>query len=242
MHQHDGLVDGFRLHWLECGSGPPVALVHGIGVSGRYFVPLARRLAATHRVLVPDLPGFGHSPAPPRRLRIGGYADLLAAWLETIAIASVPLVANSFGCQLVTELAVRRPERASSLVLIGPTIDRHARSFGRQLWRLALDIPREPPSLWPLIARDYAVFMAKGGLPLIGEMLRDRVEERLPDVRVPALVLRGSRDPIVTQLWAEEVASRLPLGELRVVEGFAHDVHYASPGDVADIVLDFLAR
>lgn len=240
MYEHDGIVDGLRLHWRECGEGPPVALVHGIGVSGRYLLPTARGLAPTHRALVPDLPGFGRSPRPPRRLGIGGLADVLDRWLEHVEVGRCPLLANSFGCQVLVELAVRRPERVSALVLVGPTIDAAARSFPRQLGRLLADCAIEPPRLLPIVALDYSIFMAKGGLPLILEMLRDPVEERLPSVQAPALVVRGGRDRIVPQRWTEQVAETLPRGELLVIESAPHAVNYAAPEALAEAVRPFL--
>jgi 2-hydroxy-6-oxonona-2,4-dienedioate hydrolase len=238
-------VDGLRIHARVFAGRPGVetiVLVHGIGVSSRYLVPTAKRLAPDFEALAPDLPGFGRSPAPPRRVGLGGLADVLARWLERLHLASSVVLANSFGCQVVTELAVRRPEQVSALVLVGPTIDRQARTFSRQLGRLARDTFREPISLWPLIAYDYALFAARGGMPLVGEMLADRLEDRLPHVAQPALVVRGSHDAIVPQGWAEEVAALLPRGRLHVVDGAPHAVNYADPDALAALVRAFLAE
>src|SRR5215217_647908 len=61
---------GCRVHARTWAGSPgeqraPVVLVHGLGLSSRYLAPLGRRLAALgHRVLAPDLPGFGRSPKP----------------------------------------------------------------------------------------------------------------------------------------------------------------------------------
>jgi pimeloyl-ACP methyl ester carboxylesterase len=69
--------------------------------------------------------------------------------------------------------------------------------------------------------------------------LRDRMEEKLPQVQAPALVIRGEHDPIVPQRWAEEVAALLPHGRLAVVRGAAHVVNYSRPDEVARLVTQF---
>jgi pimeloyl-ACP methyl ester carboxylesterase len=242
VKENDSFVGGTRLHWRECGSGDPIVLVHGFGVAGRYLLPTARRLAETHHALVPDLPGFGRSAKPPRRLGIRGLTDALAAWLDGLELRRVPLVANSFGCQLVVELALRRPDLVGQLVLIGPTIDRGGRSFARQLARLVADTALEPPPLWPIIAVDYAVFIARGGLRLIPEMLDDRLEEKLPHVDADTIVVRGARDVIVSLRWAEDVAAALPHAALAVIPHSSHAANYSAPDEVADLVRRFLAR
>ena len=65
-------VLGLRMHVREAGAGEPVLLLHGLGVSGRYFMPLACVLAARRHVIVPDLPGWGK--ARDRRGRWGSAA------------------------------------------------------------------------------------------------------------------------------------------------------------------------
>ena len=77
--QWDLVAEGFRSDWTDVGAvrmharvstrrlppdAPRIVLVHGIGVSGRYLMPTATRLAQIFRVYVPDLPGFGLSTKP----------------------------------------------------------------------------------------------------------------------------------------------------------------------------------
>src|SRR5580765_4182394 len=104
-------VDGLRVHVATAGAGEPIVLVHGFGVSGTYMLPLARALAGRFSVFVPDLPGYGRSERPRVPLGIGGLADALAGCLDELGLERPALVANSLGCQVVTELAVGRPDR-----------------------------------------------------------------------------------------------------------------------------------
>src|SRR5262245_3904860 len=149
-------VGGLGVHTWVAGHGEPVVLVHGFGVSGRYMLPLAEELAPRFAVLTPELPGFGRSERPRAPLGIGGLADALGGCLDALELERPALVANSLGCQIVTELAVRRPDRVGPLMLIGPTIDPEQRLARRQLLRGLSETAREPLSLVALTARDGA--------------------------------------------------------------------------------------
>lgn len=196
-------VRGLRLHALE-SVGPvppgraPVVLVHGLGVSSRYMVPIARHLGADLRVLAPDLPGFGRSDKPHHVLTIRELADALAAWMHAAGLTRAALVGNSLGCEILVELALRRPGRAERLVLQGPTPEPTARTAARQIWRYALTGRHERSPLGWVSVSDYALCGPRRLARTMRYMLEDRIEAKLPLVRVPTLVVRGSRDRIVS--------------------------------------------
>lgn len=220
----------------------PVVLVHGLGVSNRYLLPTAERLAPYHPTYVPDLPGFGESERPRRPLGVAGLAEALVGWLDAQGLPRVVLLANSLGCQVVVELAVRHPGRVSRLVLVGPTGDPAARSLVRYAWRLGLDVPREPIRL---VLTEILDYVRAGPRLLLGtarSMVRDPFAAKLPLVRRPTLVIRGEHDPIAPQRWAEWVARALPDGRLVVVTGAAHAVNYGAPSALVAATRDFLAE
>jgi 2-hydroxy-6-oxonona-2,4-dienedioate hydrolase len=217
------------------GEGPPIVLVHGLAVSSLYFVKLGRRLRARHRVVAPDLPGYGKSPTPPQPLDVPRLADALTDWLDLLEIERAQFVGNSLGCQVAVDLAVRRPERVERLVLVGPTMDPAAPTIPAQAWRLARDVVRESPLLNLAQSRDYLRMGPRRIVSTARFALADRIEEKLPRVAAPALVIRGSRDAIVPQEWAERVAALLPRGRLVVVPA-AHAAHWGAAHAVARLV------
>lgn len=190
-------------------------------------------------MLVPDLPGWGRSPRPPRALDVDELADALAQVLDAEDVRRTPVVANSFGCQVALALAAREPERVSALVLVGPTVDRTLRSVRQQVPRFLLTGLGEPPPLVALVVRDYLWMGPRRFLATAAHALHDRPEERTARVTAPSLVVRGSGDRFVSQRWCEELATSLPRGRVAVVRG-AHAVHYSSPGRVASLVLRLL--
>ena len=222
--------------------GPiPVVLLHGLGVSGRYMLPTAERLAMHYKVFVPGLPGFGRSDKPPHALSVEALADLLSAWLEATGIDQTVFLGNSLGCQVIVDLAVRYPRQVHSAILVAPTVDRVGHTFMRQLWRAFRDLLREPWSLWPILALDYWATGTKRLFETCRVALSDPVQKKFSQMHVPTLVVRGSRDPIVPQRWVEEIVTLLPRGELVVIQNGTHATNYSAPDELARITSAFIA-
>lgn len=221
------------------GEGRPIVLVHGLAVSSRYFVPLARRLALRQRAVAPDLPGYGRSATPIRALDIPRLASALLEWMDVERIAIATVVGNSVGCQVAVELAAESPHRVERLVLIGPTMDPAAPTMRAQLMRLMRDVVREPIGLNLAELRDYVRMGPRRILATARYALDDPFASKLSRVAQPALVVRGERDAIVSQAWAAEVAARLPSGRLAVVTGAPHAAHWAAADSVALLIEEF---
>jgi pimeloyl-ACP methyl ester carboxylesterase len=221
-------------------AAPTVVLVHGLGVSSRYMIPTAERLADIARVYALDLPGFGKSGRTPQALAVPELADYLNVWMEAIGIERAMLVGNSFGAQIIVDLAARYPARVQSAALIAPTIDQNARGFFRQLGRLLLDAPREPLSLLPIVMGDYFTAGLSRTARTLLHALADPIEAKLPHIKTPTLVIRGERDPIVSQQWAEEVARLLPSARMEIIPRVAHAVNYSSPDELRRLLLPLL--
>jgi len=114
-------VDGVRLHYLEEGSGPPVVLLHGNGAMAEDFVisGVFGRLAAQHRVIAFDRPGFGHSERPRGRVwTAAAQARLIRKALDQLDVSDPILLGHSWGTLVALEMALMQPERTAGLVLV----------------------------------------------------------------------------------------------------------------------------
>ena len=251
-------IDGIRIHSrvsaiarnaqrrTDDGSRSPVVFVHGLGVSTRYMEPTMARLAATHDVAGLDLPGFGRSDTPPRPFTVAQHARTLAHWLVARRLGPAILVGNSYGCQVIVELVARWPERARGLVLNAPTMDPAHRHALTMIARVAADVPREPWRLALLVARDYWRAGPRRLLVTLADALRDRIEEKLPSIVQPTLVVCGARDPVVTVRWASECARLVGIerqgaagGVMQCVATAAHALPYDDPAIFAAIIANF---
>ncbi len=161
VEPHEALVGGTRLHYLTCGEGEPLVLLHGRGLASALFAPILPRLAQRRRVIAVDLPGWGLSDKPPFQ---GHTArDALALWtgsvlglLDELGLAEVELAGHSMGGSAALGVALEHPERIKRLALIDPAglgtqmqldvrlyfglvPERLHRRFGRRFSRMALD-------------------------------------------------------------------------------------------------------
>ena len=188
------------------------------------------------------MPGQGRSGPPRRRESIGDIAEALGAWVDASGLIQPAFVANSLGCQIVTELASRRPERVGPMVLVGPTVDPARRNARRQLFSGLRDSAGEPLSLIALAARDNATVGIRTLLSTARLALADRIEERLPLIEQRTVVVWGEKDGFVSREWVERVAALLPRGRLVVVPGESHAVNYTRPELIARIVVELLSK
>lgn len=236
------VVGGLRVHAYadpESGGKRPLVLVHGLGVSARYLLPTGERLLEQFAVFAPNLPGFGPSEKPAHVLRLDELASTLGSWLDVAGVERPTLLANSFGCQIAVELAVREPGRVARLVLVGPTVDRHARSLGRQLVGLVRDSLFEPRALTALVVRDYVRAGPLRVWRTAQEALADRIEDKISRLEVPILIVLGARDGFVSERWARELAARALHGRVEIVPGAAHAVNFNSPDALAELIREF---
>lgn len=70
--------------------------------------------------------------------------------------------------------------------------------------------------------------------------LSDRIEDKLPGIAAPTLVVRGRRDPLAPQHWVERVRDLLPHGRLHVMPGLPHTINYSAPAPLMRVIRPFL--
>ncbi|HEX2909987.1 MAG TPA: alpha/beta hydrolase [Chloroflexia bacterium] len=239
-------VSGYWIYSRLCRANAtpaslPVVLVHGLGVSSRYMIPAARYLAKAYSVYAPDLPGFGKSSRPAHTLDIAELAVTLKEWLDTVGLEKVILYANSMGCQVVTEFALRYPHRVDRLIMSGPTVDPAARSYIQQALRIVSDFIYEPPSLFFICLYDYLTAGPLRTLLTGRAALHDHIEDRLPLIKLPTLIVRGEHDTIAPEKWIEKATSLLPDSGLVRIPEVGHAINYNSPQALAEIIELFTA-
>jgi pimeloyl-ACP methyl ester carboxylesterase len=244
--------NGVRGEYLDAGpyrifsriagdAGPHVVLLHGLVISSRYMEPLALALSHDFRVHAPDLPGFGESRTRRAALSIRELADALHLWLKASGIERASFVGNSFGCQILTDFAMRYPHAVDRLVLQGPTVDRRARHLLTQVLRDRRNGKLEQArSSAPIGRIDYAKAGLVRAFSTMRALIDDRVEDRLLHIEAPTLVVAGTRDPVAPVDWAREVAERLPHGALLAIDGGTHTLNYVYPHSFALAIRPFL--
>ena len=122
-------VEGLRIHYRTAGSGPPLILIHGIGANIFAWRLVFDQLARDYTVFALDLKGHGLSDKPSTGdYSPFGMADLVAQFMDAMAIDSAKIIGLSMGGAIGAALAIRHPSRVERLVLIsaaGYTLNYH---------------------------------------------------------------------------------------------------------------------
>lgn len=221
------------------GDGPPAfVLLHGLGVASRMMAPLAVRLAEHGPVLAPDLPGFGANEQD-EELSLLEHVEAVRRWLDERG-ESLTLVGCSLGAQIALHVAAARPDWLHALVLASPTMDPAVRSWPAIATRWPLETALQSPSFWRLQYEDHGRAGLGRVLRTTRQAMDDRPEDLVGSVEVPTLVLRGTRDPLVGDAWAAQLAAGLPNRVHVRLPRARHAMSYEEPVLVATAIERFL--
>jgi pimeloyl-ACP methyl ester carboxylesterase len=263
-------ADPAAWHFAAAGDGPPLLLLHGLGASSFSWRHNLAPLGQHFRVLAPDLPPHGRSPAP-----LSGDYSLKAltagiiGFLDRRGLSRVAVAGNSLGGSLALLLARDYPERISALVLLAPAA---------ALTRLPLIFyPLRLPVLGRLMAPLLAPWIIPPALHLIyhrrelitsevvagyarpfrelphrlalARLCRQleiwplsRVELLLRQIRQPLTLVWGTKDRILPVSQAHWLMARLPAAELHLLPGVGHAPQEEAPEAVNKIIIAFLSR
>jgi pimeloyl-ACP methyl ester carboxylesterase len=164
-------VDGVRLHYSDRGEGSPVVLIHGNMVTGEDYDTsgVAEILRETHRVIIFDRPGFGHSERPRNRIWTADQqADLLHRALQQLGVVRPVVVGHSWGAIVALAMAVRHEADTAGVVALS----------GYYFWTLRPDV----------------LLVGVGALPVFGDILRYTLSPLLNWLAMP-LVKRALFSP-----------------------------------------------
>jgi 3-oxoadipate enol-lactonase len=250
--------DSDLVYFTERGTGPALLLVHGLLVTGEMFDPVIERLAAHHRVVVPDLRGHGRSRGLPPPSATANWAADLSRLLDHLGVESTAVLGYSNGGAVAQQLAVDEPDRCTRLVLactyafnmasarewveghVGPLLIRFLGM--RRLARLVVaPVTRE---LGPDRAHWLAGLVTSQDRQLMlaawRAMMHFDSRPWLARIACPTLVLAGSRDIGIPAHHARTLHDGIPGARLAVVEGADHALIWTHTEEFLRIVETFL--
>lgn len=217
---------------------PSFVLLHGIGTSHRYLARLHMELSVDADVHSIDLPGFGGVPKPNSNPDVHAVAGALSVVLEQLGVRRAVVIGHSMGAQWAVELAVIRPDLVSQVVLIGPVTDDKHRSLLAQAVALGRDTLGETPIVNAVVFTDYLRCGPSWFLKQSRFMINYPIEDRIQQLRMPVLIIRGGNDPIASTDWCRRLTRRAARGRLVVVPGHRHVVQHTAACAVASAIRD----
>jgi pimeloyl-ACP methyl ester carboxylesterase len=130
LHHHH---DGARVAYREVGTGPPLVLLHSLGLSHREWEPIAEPLSERFRVVIPDLPLHGDSEDRPRHPYTPDWlTEVLAGFCAEVAGPSPLIAGHDFGAELALRAIAAGTLTPERLVLSGARLHRRQGHPGRE--------------------------------------------------------------------------------------------------------------
>jgi 2-succinyl-6-hydroxy-2,4-cyclohexadiene-1-carboxylate synthase len=261
-------IGGLTFHVEERGNGDAIVLLHGFTGSSASWDSVSDRLAVEHRVVAIDLIGHGHSAAPRNmsRYEFATAIDDLAKIASRLDCARATWAGYSMGGRLALGLALQHPRLVSVLVLesaspgIASAVERSRRwdadnalahrieergvpafvaAWERlPLWESQRSLPASVRERQRAIRLGQRAVGLANSLRGMGQGAQPPLWERLPELRLPVLLLAGGRDEKYVDI-ARRMDDVLPSSTLRIVPDAGHAIHLEQPALYATLVMDF---
>jgi pimeloyl-ACP methyl ester carboxylesterase len=268
---HTVLIDETPLVYWRHGppQAPTLVMLHGVGSDHTGLLDLAAHLPGV-QLLVPDLPGFGHSPPLPVRHTLHRYAAVLDGLRRHLGLARIAVLGHSLGADIALTYASTYPAAVSALCLLNPVLiadSRVAAWLAQLYYRLCAALPA--PLSRPLLSGRAAVYLSDRALLTTRDpatrrriLRQDYATARLADpraigesvrsiraapfdryargLRTRTLLITGTRDGMSTPASLNRLPWRRAYLKLAVLPGAGHLLPVEQPAQVAGILRRFL--
>lgn len=261
---HYDLAD-YTTPWRETPA-ETFLLYHGYARNMLFWAPWVPLLAVDYRVLWFDARGCGETTKPPAgtRMSFGQLADDAVGLMDKLGIERVHWVGESSGGIVGMTAALEHPHRLSTLTLCDTPFKRSSNiaatytlgeasraaafdKYGvggwcRQTLSYRLDTTKASTALreWYIEQMDRTpkhVAVAMDAAVAEGDLW-----PRLPEIRVPTLILAGEKSPIAQEAEMKAMQQRMPAAKLVAFPGYGHGVNLLAPGRCVAEVRQFLAE
>lgn len=246
------------LELLRRGTGQPLLFLHD-GGGPRPQAPFLDRLAEHFQVIAPSHPGFGRSSLPDNFDKVDDLAFFYLDLIDALGLDDLVLVGASFGGWIAAEVAVRCCHRLARLVLVDPLGikigDRETRDiadiYALSQARVAELTYHDPaaaagPDLASLPDEELAMIARnRESLALFGwdpYFYNPKLRQRLHRISVPALLVWGANDGIVTPAYGAAYRDAIPGARLEIIPEAGHLPHLERPAAFVEHVLTFCSQ
>ncbi len=260
-------ISGTQLHYVDVGRGsPPLVLLHAFPLHLGMWDEQVVALSSRWRMILPDLPGFGGTPAltDPGAATIDGFADLVAGLMASLGVGPAVVGGLSMGGYVAFSLLRRHPQLVAALVLADtraaadtPEVVERRNSQQQQVSEegtdqlvetmvgnlLSDDTHANRPDV---VERARALMHGCSAAGVIGalEAMKNRSDSvpLLEAIEVPVLVVVGEQDGPAPPDVAAAMADAIPNARLEVLPGAGHLSNLEAPEAFNQALESFLTR
>jgi proline iminopeptidase len=259
-------IEGARLYYEITGSGAPVVFIHGNVGDRRHWEQQFSSLAGSFRIVRYDVRGYGRSSIPAEDAPYADHDDL-AALLDSVGVHSAHVVGWSMGSAIAIDFAIRYPERARSVIAIGPWVAGYSSAAAKGVYSgfdnvTAVAQQRGPEAALrtfmnaPFFAATSRDASARAQFERIGadysfwafahrdprRTLTPPAATRLGQIRAPMLILAGEHDIPACLEIAESLDNAVRDSTRIIVPGAGHLLHMERAAEVNAHIARFLSK
>lgn len=217
-----------KLAYTQTGSGPPILLLHGLGLSRKSWQKNLLFLEQQGTVYALDLPGFGESEDPQEVWSTQQLAIVVSDFLKALGLTSVIAIGHSLGGEVCLWLAYLYPARTKALILAATPGAAPGPAPWQRALGLALDIFLEPPLF---MGKLYVAYYQAGLYRVIRTLQKTDISPLLRNIqaiKLPILLINGRLDPVVKIAEGRRWCQRLPGAELILISA-SHGMIFSQP-------------
>jgi pimeloyl-ACP methyl ester carboxylesterase len=250
------LSNGVRLHYAQQGprSGAALVLLHGFTDSWFSFSRVMPLLPPELRLIAPDLRGHGDSDRPAAGYRVSDMADDIVRLMDALRISQAVVVGHSMGSFVARRVAALASTRVQRLVLVGAatSADNQAvRELKQTVDRLTDPISRDyvrgfqtsmvAQPVQPSFMEAVVAISCRTPARVWQAALAGLLDEPASPVRLACrtLVLGGRQDAVFSATEQMVLARQFPRGELELVDGIGHSLHWENPAKFVSALARF---
>jgi pimeloyl-ACP methyl ester carboxylesterase len=254
-------IDGIQMAYTDEGEGLPLVFIHGFPLSRGAWSRQVEAFKPRHRVIAPDLRGFGDSGTTAGIVSMRRFAEDLHALLQHLDTGPVILAGHSMGGYVALAFAHAYPKSLRGLLLVGTKAGTDSSEAAAARHKLAEQVRLEGPSVVveamapkmlaaghadAAMAAEVRGFMKDASTEgIIGSLLgmaeRPDESDHLELIRVPTLVIAGADDAVIPPSESEAMAKAIPEAHLELIPAAGHLVAYEQPLAFNEAVRNWLA-
>lgn len=241
-------IDDIPVNYIDEGEGSAILLLHGWGSNITLFDGIIKTLSPFHRVIAPDMPGFGKTPEPQRAWAVDDYVDFIIKFIDSLGLKEFGVLVHSFGGRVLFKLNAREslPYVINKAVLIDSAGIMPKKSLKQKMSLKMYKCARSIMSTKPLhfLYPDAVENMRKkrgsadynNATPTMRQTLVKVVNEDLTPliskISCPTLIIWGDNDTATPIEDARQMEQLIPDAGLVVCEGAGHYSFLEQPAKV----------
>lgn len=253
------------LAYTKAGSGPPIVLVHGVGLRAESWFQQIPTLCKTHTVLAVDMPGHGESELlTDINADLSDYVDTMADWIINEIKSPVIIIGHSMGSMIALDFATRYRDWCLGLAALN-CVYRRTEDAKQAVIKRAKDIANNPEALkadapiqrWfaqerndveqdmAQLCRQWLIDANKAGYAQAYSIFstNDGPEDvALAGIQVPALFITGDGDSNSSGLMSQKMAALCPRGSYAVIDNSRHMMQMTHPGEINPLLAALVSQ